>query len=118
MSKRLIAITLLWLCAGRSASVAALTTDEFFAICASAPVPCHEHPILQAYVGGALDLLATLDEQTAYLGSVYCKDPADLFDVTAIMGFMETQRKDYASRNAMLLVVRYFEHHGGCEAGP
>ncbi len=118
MSKRLIATALLGLCASQSPRLAALTTDEFFAICESAAGRCQEHPVLQAYVGGALDLLATLDEQTEYLDEVYCKHPRGLFDVAAIMEFMQAQREGYGDRNAMLLVVRYFERHGGCEPGP
>ncbi len=118
MRKHLVTLALLGLGTIRSAGVAALTTDEFFAICASAPVACNEHPILQAYVGGALDLLATLDEQTNYLGTIYCKDPKDLFDVADIMRFMESHREDYAGQNAMLLVVRYFEREGGCRVEP
>jgi hypothetical protein len=101
----------------QSARVSALTTEEFFTICESAPVECTEHPALQAYIGGALDLLATLDEQTDYLETLYCTDPRELFDIPAIIGFMQAHREEYAERNAMLLLVRYFERRGGCEAG-
>lgn len=95
-------------------SAAALTMDEFSKICRSSPGKCSDHPILQAYVGGALDLLASLDEKTDYLTKLYCKEPKQLFDVPAIIRFMEQRSAQYASDNAMLLAVRYFEEQGGC----
>lgn len=98
-----------------SSSASALNMEQFSNICESAPGECRDHPILNAYVGGALDLLATLDEDTAYLDKLYCKDPKAIFDVPAIIRFMQVHREGYADRNAMLLVVRYFEENGGCE---
>lgn len=92
----------------------ALTADQFSAICDSAKVDCSEHPILQAYVGGALDLLAVLDEETDYLRSVYCVRPDRLFNVPAIIRYIEEHEEAYAAKNAMLLVVRYLEENGGC----
>lgn len=88
---------------------------QFSDICDSSPGECSDHPIIQAYVGGALDLLATLDEQTDYLGKVYCKEPKALFDVQAIIPYMDKRREQYATDNAMLVLVRYFEAHGGCK---
>ena len=88
---------------------AALTAGEFVAICESARKPCVEHPLLQAYVGGALDLIAMLDEQTDYLTPVYCKPPEELFDVSAIIRFVEVHAADNESTNAMLLVIRFLE---------
>lgn len=95
-------------------NTSALTMDQFAAICASHPGECSEHPILQAYVGGALDLIAMLDEQSDYLGEVYCEDPSTLFDVPAIIQYMQMHREEYADKNAMLLVIRYLEENGGC----
>ena len=92
----------------------ALTMEQFAAICASGNTECSEHPILQAYVGGALDLIAMLDEETDYLGEVYCVKPSNLFDVLSIIRFMEAHRADYANSNAMLLLIRYLEENGGC----
>jgi len=92
----------------------ALTMNQVAAMCAAYPGECSEHPLVQAYVGGALDLIATLDEQTEYLEDVYCKQPAELFDVPAIIRYLEAQRGEYAERNAMLLVIRYLEDNGGC----
>ena len=92
----------------------ALTVEQFSTICDSAPGKCSDHSIVQAYVGGALDLLATLDDETDYLDTLYCKEPKDLFDVPEIIRFMHAHREGYATRNAMLLVVRYFEKNGGC----
>lgn len=97
-----------------SSRTSALTMNQFSVICASGKGECSDNPILQAYVGGALDLIAMLDEETDYLAKVYCKKPAELFDVPRILRFMEKHREDYATRNAMLLVIRYFEKNGGC----
>lgn len=96
-------------------SAPALTVQQFSDICASAPGECSELPVIQAYVGGALDLLATLDEQTEYLETLYCKEPQKLFDVAAIVRFMQQQPEQFANSNAMLLLIRYFEQYGGCE---
>lgn len=93
----------------------ALTVGQFSKICDAAPGECSDHPTLQAYVGGALDLIATLDEETEYLDTLYCKEPQGLFDVPAIIRFMQNHQEEYAKRNAMLLVVRYFEVNGGCQ---
>jgi hypothetical protein len=95
----------------------ALTMGQFSEICEAVPTPCTEHPLLRAYVGGALDLLATLDEETAYLDKIYCAAPGELFDVTTIIRFMERYRDAYAERNAMQLLVRYVEEQGGCKPG-
>ena len=113
MNVRLLAIVLLLTLYATSAT--ALTMKQVSDICHSSPDECSDHPIIRAYVGGALDLLATLDERTDYLGKVYCKKPKELFDVTAIIRFMELRREQYASDNAMLVLVRYFEEHGGCQ---
>ncbi|MGV6859378.1 MAG: hypothetical protein ACWA5X_10420 [bacterium] len=96
-------------------SATALTMKQVSDICHSSSDECSDNPIVQAYVGGALDLLATLDERTDYLGKVYCKKPKELFDVPTIIRFMESHSKQYASDNAMLVLVRYFEENGGCK---
>jgi hypothetical protein len=95
-------------------TASALTTEQFVAICDSSQVACSEHPLLQAYVGGALDLIAVLDEETDYLSEVYCGKPDKLFDVPTIIRYIEAHRDSYADKNAMLLVVRYLEERGGC----
>lgn len=97
-----------------SSPATALTMNQFASICESGEADCSEHPILRAYVGGALDLIAMLDEETDYLAEVYCKPTKELFDVPAIIRYMETQQTQYADKNAMLVVIRYFEEHGGC----
>jgi hypothetical protein len=96
-------------------SATALTMEQVSDICHSSSGECSSHPIIQAYVGGALDLLATLDEQTDYLEKMYCKKPKELFDVPDIIRFMELRSEQYATDNAMLVLVRYFEEHGGCK---
>lgn len=97
-----------------SATASALTMNQFIGICESAAGECSEHPILSAYVGGALDLVAMLDEETDYLADVYCKRPEELFDVPTIIRYMEAQHAAYADKNAMLVLIRYLEEHGGC----
>ena len=117
MNVRLLVITLISLLLQLHApSASALTMKQFSGICHSFPGECSDHPIIQAYVGGALDLLATLDERTDYLEKVYCKEPKELFDVSAIIRFMELRSDQYATDNAMLVLVRYFEEHGGCQS--
>lgn len=92
-----------------------LTMKQISDACHSYSGECSEHPFIRAYVGGALDLIATLDERTDYLGKVYCKKPKELFDVPAIIRFMELRSEQYATDNAMLVLVRYLEEHGGCK---
>lgn len=94
----------------------ALTLHQFVSACESAAVSCSEHPFLIAYVGGALDLIAVLDEETEYLGKVYCEPKDELFDVTAIIQYMEGLQIEYSDKNAMLVLIRYFEEHGGCQS--
>lgn len=96
-------------------TASALTMKQFADICQSSPGECSDHPILQAYVGGALDLLATLDEKTDYLDTLYCREPKALFDVAAIIRFMSQRTEEFATDNAMLVLVRYFEAQGGCD---
>ncbi len=92
----------------------ALTMNEFANICQSANMECSEHPLLNAYVGGALDLIAMLDEETDYLDKVYCAPTDELFDVPAIIRYMPKRKDEYGDRNAMLVVIRYLEENGGC----
>ena len=114
MLLRLFSVVILGMYCMLPAKASALTTEQFFKICQASPGVCEEHPILQAYVGGALDMLAALSEETQYLDNLYCKAPKDLFDISAIMRFMQAHSKRDAKRNAMLLVIRYFEQNGGC----
>ena len=116
MNTRLLVTTLITLLLLLHAPTAdALTMKQFSDICHSSRSECRNHPIIQAYVGGALDLLATLDEQTGYLRKVYCKETKALFDVPTIIRFMEQRSEQFSTDNAMLVLVRYFEEHGGCK---
>lgn len=117
MTKNLLTTVILGLFFLNAPVVKAVTVAEFSGICDTAPGGCSEHPILLAYVGGALDLLATLDEETPYMDKLYCRKPGELFDVPAIISFMGSHSEGYETRNAMLLVIRYFEENGGCDAG-
>jgi len=91
-----------------------LSVQQFSEICRSGTVKCSDDPVMHAYVGGALDLLATLQEETGYLEKIYCKAPLALFDVPTIIGFMEERAGVDDQRNAMLLFIDYFEQQGGC----
>jgi hypothetical protein len=97
-------------------SAHALKLEEFAALCDSVSVDgsCVEHPIIQAYVGGALDLVAALDEDTDYLAQIYCREAGEFFDVRAIIEFMLRSEEVAGDRNAMLTVIRYLEEEGGC----
>lgn len=97
-----------------SSPLHALTMKQFVSLCKVSETDCADHPLLQAYVGGALDLIAALDEDTDYLAEVYCKPTKVLFDVPVIIRYMEGHQAEYADKNAMLLVIRYFEEQGGC----
>ena len=99
---------------GFPVAASALTMGQVASICNAGPSECSKHPLIQAYVGGALDLIATLDEATDYLDDIYCKPPAELFDVPAIIRYMRKNEAAYTDRNAMLLVIRYLEEQGGC----
>jgi len=97
-----------------ASQTSALSVSEFQAICESTTSHCEDHPILQAYVGGALDVVAVLAEETSYLNKLYCEDTSTLFDVRRIIPFMEQQKEVPVSANAMLVFIRYLEKHGGC----
>lgn len=117
MNVRFIATSLITLLLSLHApSSTALTMKQLADICHSSSGECSELPVIQAYIGGALDLLATLDERTDYLGKVYCKQPKELFNVSTIIRFMQSRSQQYAMDNAMLVLVRYFEEHGGCKS--
>ncbi|MEM9404128.1 MAG: hypothetical protein AAGA44_16795 [Pseudomonadota bacterium] len=92
----------------------ALSVDELLDACEQTGMACKDIPWVQAYVGGALDLIAMLDEETDYLAQVYCKPPRDLFDVPGILDYVERNRAGNGEKNAMMLVIRFFEEYGGC----
>lgn len=115
MDPRLLVIFLLTLLLSAYTPPAkGLTVKQFADICHSSAMKCSDRPVVQAYIGGALDLVATLDEKTDYLAPLYCKDPKEIFDIPAITLFIQKQAEQHASDNAMLMLVRYFEKHGGC----
>jgi len=98
-----------------SHSAASLTASEFIEICDSMGTECTENPILQAYVGGALDMIAALDEETTYLEGIVCKDKKTLFNVSRIIQFMQKNSDQYAAQNAMRRLIHYLEDNGGCK---
>lgn len=97
-----------------SQSAEPLRVSEFVAICEKAGRECVEIPALRAYVGGALDLVAMLHEETDYVDGIYSKDPELLFDDPAIIRFIEEDEAGNEERDAMLLVIRFLETYGGC----
>ena len=70
---------------------------------------------MQAYVGGALDLVAVLNENSKYQYRIYCRDPRELFDVAKIVQYLLCAAQEETDTNAMLHVVRYLEEQGDCE---
>ncbi len=115
MNIRLFIIYLIILLPLHAPIATALTIQQFSDICDSSPNECSNNPILQAYVGGALDLLATLDEKTNYLEKMYCKEPKELFDVPAIIRFIAQRDEQQATDNAMLALVHYIKKWSGCD---
>ena len=95
-------------------SAQALRVSEFVAICEQANMPCKDVPILNAYVGGALDLIAALHEDTDYIKPIYCKDTKQLFDVPAMIKFIETHQSGNENKNTMLLLIKFLETYGDC----
>ena len=93
----------------------ALTTKQLFEICASNNKPCKELAMVNAYLGGAFDLLGTLKDETNYLKKIYCDSPQSLFDTTKVLEYMEKHKEGYLNKNAMLLVIRYLEENGNCK---
>jgi hypothetical protein len=94
----------------------ALTISEFSRICDQVGGQCAKHPALNAYVGGGMDLIASLSEKTQYLPKkIYCKPPEELFNSKAIIKFMMQNRDKYLDDNAMLVFIKYFEQQGECD---
>lgn len=91
-----------------------LNTEQFAQACQAYAGDCANSPFLQAYIGGALDLVAMLDEETAYLDKIYCREPSEFFDAPTIIRYVMEHKKGNGGRNVMLLVIRYLEEKGVC----
>lgn len=92
-----------------------LTMEQFSDICAQHSGDCHDLPLINAYIGGAMDLIATLDERTDYLPTkIYCADPREIFNAEDIVAFMLRNDQNLSSENAMISFIQYFEVNGGC----
>ena len=100
--------------AALTSPVTALTAGEFKKLCAAGKSACTDNPIATAYIGGSLDLIATLDEQTDYLDQIYCRKPAEFFDVQKIIETILASDATFDDANTMRLVVKFLEQHGGC----
>ncbi|EPJ49351.1 MAG: hypothetical protein OFPI_25240 [Osedax symbiont Rs2] len=92
----------------------ALTMKQFMQICHSAKSKCSQHPVLNAYIGGSLDLFAALQEQNLFKTKDFCANARPHFNVPAIIDHMEKNQAAYANKNAMLSLVSYFKKKGGC----
>ncbi|MEO0423192.1 MAG: hypothetical protein AAF184_12695 [Pseudomonadota bacterium] len=93
----------------------AMTVADFQGICERVEGSCENSPLLNAYIGGSLDMIATLDERTDFLGEVYCRPTKELFDVAAIIRYAQrAARAAEPKANAMTLVVAYLVEEGGC----
>lgn len=92
----------------------AMTIKEFDSICSAATIPCQDNPFIQAYIGGALDLLAMLDEETDYLEPLYCVPKQGLFATTPIIDYVLAHKNERPTRNVMMLMIQYLEEKGGC----
>ena len=95
-------------------SANALTIEEFKKACHDFNEDCASHPILNAYIGGALDLVASLQEETHYVKKLYCHQSEQLFDIKNIIKFVENTSSEHNHRNAMLGLIFYFEENGAC----
>lgn len=87
----------------------ALTTGELLDACAAKGRSCDQLPFANIYIGGALDLLGTLNEKKQLKVPVLCSTNKDIFDVKRILQYMEKNREGYNDRNAMHIVIKYFE---------
>jgi hypothetical protein len=98
-----------------SAPVSALSIADFHHWCNQTPsVQCHDLVPVQAYVGGALDAIGLLQAEQQFVKPLFCKKPQDLFQLPAIIDFMNANAKPDDKRNAIVLVVEYLAVNGGC----
>ncbi|MFT7559813.1 MAG: hypothetical protein ACI93R_001728 [Flavobacteriales bacterium] len=116
MNIRFCVITFVTLLSLYSHSITALRMNQFSELCHSSLGECSDKPIVQTYVGGDLDILTVLEEQTGFLGPVYRKESERLFDVLVVIRFIAQRSEQYATSNGMLALVRYDEQQGGCQA--
>ena len=98
-----------------STAALGLTAGQVERICADFTGDCADHPLLNAYVGGALDMVAVLDERAGLASRLYCGRAEDVFDVPAIIRYLQAHASEERESNAMLLVVRYLTDNGGCQ---
>lgn len=98
-----------------SSSSSALTTKELLKVCGLKNQPCHTLPFANAYIGGALDLLGTLQENEQLNLQFSCASPNKLFKVKRILDYIEENQisnenqRFYEDKNAMTLVIKYME---------
>lgn len=115
MAAARVAAPLFLLVLGLPTMSAAMTVADLKGICERVEGPCESSPLLNAYIGGSLDMIATLDERTEFLGEVYCRPTEEFFDVAAIIRYAQrAARRAEPKANAMTLVVAYLVEEGGC----
>ncbi len=115
MFYRLLSLPLLFLSVLPTAEVSALTIDQFQSICRDYQENCDQHPTIQAYVGGALDLFATLNENPAYLAEINCAESRKLYNVKKIIEHMQRADVSNGNTNAMTVFIHYFEINKPCD---
>ena len=93
----------------------ALRTGEFLALCGDVLAACAEQPVVQLYLGGALDALALVNETaSARKQPLYCLPERQLFDMSRIVAHVVANRRKFEDKNAMTGVIDYLRAYGGC----
>lgn len=99
---------------GGISSAHSLTVQEVQSICSQQTTLCADNLVIQAYIGGGLDMLASLYEHEVLHGVRFCKSPQALFDVTNIINFLLTLEGGARAQNAMRQVTTYLQGESGC----
>jgi len=94
----------------------ALTLAQFNAICADQPVPCTQHPALHAYIGGAIDLLVAMRQNSDYLSPMTCALTPQHLDVNTIITFMTEYEPQSPERDAMAVLLEYLQAELPCKS--
>ena len=71
----------------------------------------------QFYMGGVLDAVAHYQEALAEAGEppLYCREAAELFDMTSILKHLAQLPPEIAKRNTTAGVLDYLAKNGGCK---
>ncbi len=97
-----------------SLQVQALTTWEFLQLCDDTAGACAEQPVVQLYLGGAMDALAVVNETALQKRPLYCLPERQLFDMHRIFAHIAENQQRFRQRNVMHAMLDYLRLHGGC----